>query len=141
MTELREHTLLPTRMTWQNGHGNGHSSDAAAHSAASTAPWKRLAIRPLGLSLDQMIMLIALSLLGFGFLMVHSADARVGPVNFQAELTHLFFSAVTIHVLLAVAAMWALSRLNYRRLIGNRLATSPATSGINPFQKLRILAF
>ena len=126
MTELHEHTLVPTRMLRQNGHGNGHAS-AAAQPAVAVAPWKRLAIRPLGLSLDQVLMLIALALLGFGFVMVHSAQARVGPVNVRAELSRLIFSAVTIHVLLAVAALWVLSRLNYRKFIGRHLATSPAT--------------
>ena len=126
MTELHEHTLVPTRMNRQDGHSNGHTPAMAQH-AVPVAPWKRLAIRPLALSLDQVLLLIALTLLGFGFLMVHSADARVGPVNFSTELTRLIFSAVTIHVLLAVAAMWALSRLNYRKLIGQRLASSPAT--------------
>lgn len=130
MTELHEHTLVPGRFHWQNGHSNGHGSTAAASPAPQTlhaAPWKRLTIRPLGLSLDQVLMLIGLTLLGFGFLMVHSADARVGSVNFQAQLARLAFSAATLHVVLAVMAMVIFWRINYRRFMGRRLATSPAT--------------
>ncbi len=85
-----------------------------------------IALRPISLNLDELLFVICLTLLGFGVLMVQSADARISTAR-SGLLRHFFISMPVLHALIAVAFMIVLWRIDYRRLIGPTLWRSAAT--------------
>jgi cell division protein FtsW len=90
----------------------------------------RFVLTPLSLSLDQLLFLITAALLCFGLLMVQSADSRVRGVH-DNWFTQSFNNKNAIHAVIALLAMTAMWRFDYRKLMGkprNRfgLLLSPA---------------
>ena len=109
---------------------------AAAQRGAVVRPYvgrSRFALSPLSLSLDQLLFLITVALLCFGLVMVQSAESRVRGVH-ENWLALTFNNKNVIHAVLAVLAMTATWRLDYRWFLGAgrqngiwSMVTSPAT--------------
>lgn len=105
------------------GPGNGATRPYAGRS--------RFILTPLSLSLDQLLFLITAALLCLGLLMVQSADARVRGVH-ENWFGNVFNNKNAIHAVIALLAMTAIWRLDYRRLLGPSrgalsMFSSPAT--------------
>ncbi len=77
----------------------------------------RLVLATLALSLDQLLFLITAALLCFGLIMVQSADSRIRGAH-ENWLAQVFSNKNAIHAGLALLAMTALWRADYRWLLG-----------------------
>ncbi len=86
----------------------------------------RLAIRPIALSLDQVLLLVCMALLGVGVLMTQSANARVG-LQAHDWIQAFFLNPEGVHAAIAILAMFVFWRLDYRRLLGPGLISSVTT--------------
>jgi cell division protein FtsW (lipid II flippase) len=77
----------------------------------------RFVLTPLSLSLDQLLFLITAALLCFGLIMVQSADSRVRGSS-EHWLFQSFNNKNAIHAFVALLAMAAMWRLDYRWFLG-----------------------
>ncbi|HVX87149.1 MAG TPA: putative peptidoglycan glycosyltransferase FtsW [Phycisphaerae bacterium] len=91
----------------------------------------RFVLTPLSLSLDQLLFLITAALLCIGLVMVQSADARI-----RGNTDHWLFESLNsknlIHACVAILAMTAFWRMDYRWFLGKTgvpfgMLRSPAT--------------
>ncbi|MGC8624395.1 MAG: FtsW/RodA/SpoVE family cell cycle protein [Phycisphaerae bacterium] len=112
----------PTRTTWAKPRTKAIS---AMPEDAMVAPIRRFAVAlsPVALTLDQLMLIVSMALLGIGLLMTQSANARIGRV-IHDWLIRLVMNAEAIHAVLAIALLVFLWRLDYRRFIGRSLARS-----------------
>lgn len=112
----------PALTRWPGRHG----SKSPGNVAGKIVKGLRFSLRPVSLELDRVLLTVVLALLGIGLLMVQSALSRVSdrPHDF---LAHFFFNISGVHILLAVVLMLVLWRMDYRRLLGRNIWTSPAT--------------
>lgn len=83
----------------------------------------RFTLSPLALSLDQVLLIITGTLLGVGIVMVHSAEARVGPMAHHWLLRSIL-TKNSVHAVLALGAMLVLWHFDYRRFVGATLRKS-----------------
>jgi cell division protein FtsW len=77
----------------------------------------RFVLTPLSLSLDQLLFLITAALLCIGLVMVQSADSRVRGTN-EHWLLQSFNNKNAIHAFVALLAMTAMWRMDYRLFLG-----------------------
>ncbi|MGC9260179.1 MAG: FtsW/RodA/SpoVE family cell cycle protein [Phycisphaerae bacterium] len=112
----------PTRTAWAKPRSKAIS---AMPEDAMVAPIRRFAVAlsPVALTLDQLMLIVSMALLGIGLLMTQSANARIGRV-IHDWLIRLVMNAEAIHAVLAIALLVFLWRLDYRRFIGRSLARS-----------------
>ncbi len=112
----------PALTRWPGRNGGKSTGNVAGKIAKGL----KFSLRPVALELDRVLLIIVLALLGIGLLMVQSAESRVVSKPHDS-LFHFFFNISGLHVLLAVALLLVLWRMDYRRLLGRTLWTSPAT--------------
>jgi cell division protein FtsW len=112
----------PTLTRWPGRNEN----KSAGGVAGTIARGLQFTLSPVSLELDRVLLIVTLTLLGIGLLMVQSAQARIAAMP-RDFLFHFFFNVSGLHVLLAVILMMVLWRMDYRRLLGRTLWTSPAT--------------
>jgi cell division protein FtsW len=114
----------PSRISWPRA-----SNSPLAHGSAPHGPigviGRRFSImlRPVSLTLDQVLFLACLALLGIGLVMVQSALARVQPMP-RFWMLDFFVNGTGLHVLLAVILMCVMWRMDYRKLIGPTMMRS-----------------
>ena len=125
MAKRSEPVQWPSRISWPKSPLALLDSPTAAR-IKQAGRGITISLRPISLNLDELLFLICLTLLGFGMLMVQSANARIssGKGNFFREF---FLSAPALHAVLAAAFMIFIWRMDYRRLIGKTLWRSAAT--------------
>ena len=118
------HIHWPNRINWPL---TARSNAAPSSPRCGPGPGGfSVALRPVTLTLDQILGLVCLSLLGIGLVMVHSANARISDFS-RHWFIHFFISSAALHMLLAVLAMCLVWRFDYRRLIGRSLPLSAVT--------------
>ena len=111
-------SFSPPRVTWPRMAASGISAPALA--ALPARPFdgrSRFVLAPLSLSLDQLLFLITSALLCFGLIMVQSADARIRTTH-DNWLAQSFSNKNAIHAALALLALTATWRMDYRWLLG-----------------------
>ncbi len=125
MPATRQRTIWPTRIAWPGAPDALAPALALAQGVSNTAARtrSRFTLSPLALSLDQLLLIITATLLGIGVVMVHSAEARVGPMPHDWLLRSLLTRS-TVHAVLALGAMLLLWNIDYRRLAGETLRQS-----------------
>jgi cell division protein FtsW (lipid II flippase) len=140
VTKGNSGSVWPARVSWPRQASASNGAPLAALPALVHArPVRayvgrsRFVLSPLSLTLDQLLFLITAALLCFGLVMVQSADARVRAMAPGGSWwLEAFDSKNAIHAAIAIVAMTAMWRMDYRRLAGNpmkhlSLLRSPAT--------------
>jgi cell division protein FtsW len=127
-------SILPQRVAWPRAAASSAAVVPALVAGDRTRPYagrSRFVLTPLSLSLDQLLFLITAALLCFGLLMVQSADSRIRGVH-ENWLATSFSNKNAIHAVIALLAMTAMWRMDYRIFLGKPgsrfpMLTSPAT--------------
>ncbi|HTV47318.1 MAG TPA: putative peptidoglycan glycosyltransferase FtsW [Phycisphaerae bacterium] len=114
----------PSRISWPRSTRlfTGPGTAGVPPTSASIRGYSFI-LRPLSLTLDQILCLVCVTLLGIGLTMVQSADARVGPLS-NFWLLDFFFNGSCVHVVLAIVLMCLMWRIDYRKLMGRTLLGS-----------------
>ncbi|MDA8377146.1 MAG: putative peptidoglycan glycosyltransferase FtsW [Planctomycetia bacterium] len=115
----------PTRIAWAKPRSRAISGSLPDAGAAPKRCFS-VALSPISLTLDQLMLIATMALLGFGLLMTQSANARIGRFIHDWPL-RLVMNVEAIHAVLAIALLAFLWRLDYRRLLGNSLIRSVPT--------------
>ena len=112
-------SFFPRRAGWPRGAGAAALVPALA-AGMPARPYEgrsRFVLAPLSLSLDQLLFLITAALLCFGLIMVQSADSRIRTTH-DNWLSQALSNKNAIHAGLALLAMTATWRMDYRWLLG-----------------------
>lgn len=122
MRDNRNAINWPTRIAWAKSRPK---AAASLPDVSGTAPARRLSIQlsPVTLTYDQLMFIACMSLLGVGLLMTQSANARISQTTHD-WFARLVINGEAIHVVLAMALLVCMWRLDYRRLIGRTLLGS-----------------
>ncbi|HMD54791.1 MAG TPA: putative peptidoglycan glycosyltransferase FtsW [Phycisphaerae bacterium] len=113
----------PSHTTWPRTTRTGSPDAPRLRATGASAQAFSFSLRPVSLTLDQILFLICVTLLGIGLIMVQSADARVQPLP-HLWLLDFFSNSSGIHMLLAIVLMCVMWRIDYRKLMGQTLFQS-----------------
>ncbi len=134
MPVTKTNNRWPARATFPRRAGDGFEAVPALVNAVPAAPYvgrSRFVLTPLSLSLDQLLFLITAALLCSGLVVVQIAYSRVRTSG-EHWLMASFNNKNAIHALVALLAMTAMWRMDYRWFLGKTggrfsLLRSPAT--------------